>query len=52
MGRPRAELQHDLRSHPHKSYVIFFRYAGAVLEIVNIVEGHRDIPTLFSKDEP
>lgn len=47
MGRPRTELRPDLRSHPYKSYVIFFRYVADVLEIVNVIEGHRDIPALF-----
>ncbi len=47
MGRLRAELQPDLRSHPHKAYVIFFRYVGDVLEVVNILEGHRDIEAFF-----
>jgi len=51
MGRPRAELRPDLRSHPYKSYVIFFRYVGDTLEIVTVIEGHRDIPALFGKDE-
>ena len=47
MGRSRPELGRDLRSHSHKSYVIFFRYVGGVLEIVNILEGHRDVDTFF-----
>ncbi len=51
MGRPRTELRPDLRSHPHKSYVIFFRYVGDVLEIVSVIEGHRDIPALFGENE-
>ena len=51
MGRPRTELLPGLRSHPHKSYVIFFRYVGDVLEIVNVIEGHRDIPALFSEGD-
>jgi plasmid stabilization system protein ParE len=50
MGRPRTELRADLRSHPHKSYVIFFRYIGDVLEVVRVIEGHRDIPALFDGD--
>jgi toxin ParE1/3/4 len=51
MGRPRRELRPDLRSHPYRSYVIFFRYVGDALEIVNVIEGHRDIPALFGEDE-
>jgi plasmid stabilization system protein ParE len=50
MGRPRSDLRPDLRSHPHKSYVIFFRYVGDVFEVVNIIEGHRDIPAMFRDD--
>jgi toxin ParE1/3/4 len=52
MERARNELRLDLRSHPHKSYVIFFRYVGDVLEIVNVIESHRDIPALFRDDKP
>jgi toxin ParE1/3/4 len=51
IGRPRAELRPGLRSHPYKSYVIFFRYVADVLEIVNVIEGHRDIPALFGKGD-
>ena len=52
MGRPRNELRPELRSHPHRTYVIFFRYVGGVLEVVNVLEGHRDIPALFRRDKP
>jgi toxin ParE1/3/4 len=51
MGRLRKELRSDLRSHPHKSYLIFFRYVGSALEVVSVVEGHRDVATLFRQDE-
>jgi predicted lipid carrier protein YhbT len=27
--------------------VIFFRYVGDAVEIVNVIEGHRDIDALF-----
>lgn len=47
LGRPRPELRGDLRSLPYGNYVIFFRYVGDVLEIVNILEGHRDIEAFF-----
>jgi plasmid stabilization system protein ParE len=48
MGRPRPELLPELRSHPYRSYMIFFRYVGDVLEIVNVIEGHRDVGAYFS----
>jgi plasmid stabilization system protein ParE len=47
MGRPRPELRSGLRSHPYENYVIFFRYLGETLEIVNILEGHRDLDSFF-----
>jgi hypothetical protein len=28
-----------------------FRYIDDVLEIVNVIEGHRDIPALFRGDD-
>ena len=50
LGRARPELRPDIRSSNHKSYVIFFRYRSDALEVVNILEGHRDIDTFFSED--
>ncbi|HWB49413.1 MAG TPA: type II toxin-antitoxin system RelE/ParE family toxin [Stellaceae bacterium] len=47
LGRPRPELRPDLRSFAMGNYLIFFRYVGDVLEIVDIVEGHRDIDGYF-----
>lgn len=52
LGRPRPELRPDLRSMPFRGYVIFFRYLeGGVLELVHIIEGHRDVDNVFAKDE-
>ncbi len=52
LGRARPELRPDLRSIPFKGYVIFFRYLdGDMLEIVHIIEGHRDIPAIFARDD-
>ena len=51
MGRSRTELRPDLRSHPHKNYVIFFRYVGDVLEVVNVLEGHRDVVAFFREGD-
>ncbi len=47
MGIARGELLAELRSVPYGNYVIFFRYAGDSFEVVNILEGHRDIETYF-----
>jgi len=49
LGRPRPELRTDLRSFPYKGYVIFFRYLPDVFEVVNILEGHRDLPARFTE---
>jgi toxin ParE1/3/4 len=51
LGRARPDLLPDIRTAPYKNYVIFFRYVGDVVEIVNVVEGHRDIEALFRRDE-
>ena len=48
LGRARP----DLRSFPFGNYVIFFRYRDDVLEVVNVLEGHRDIDAFFSESTP
>jgi len=54
-GRARPELRSDIRSAPFKSYLIFFRYLPSatdreIMEIVNVLEGHRDLIAYFSDD--
>ena len=49
IGRARPELRPDIRSVAHKGYVIFFRYAGERFEVVNIIDGHRDIEAFFDE---
>jgi plasmid stabilization system protein ParE len=51
LGRPRPELLPDLRSTPHGNYVIYFRYVDDTLEVVNILERHRDVATHFKADD-
>jgi toxin ParE1/3/4 len=51
MGRARPELRTDIRSFPHKGYVIFFRYTGDFFEVINVLEGHRDIEAFFSDND-
>lgn len=48
MGRPRPELRPDMRSFAVRGYVIFFRYIDDVFEVVDILEGHRDIEPYFN----
>ena len=49
--RVRPELRDDVRSFPYKSYVIFFRYVGDDVEIINVLEGHRDMDAHFGRDD-
>jgi plasmid stabilization system protein ParE len=42
-----SPADNDIRSFPFKGYLIFFRYAGDTFEVVNIIEGHRDVEALF-----
>jgi plasmid stabilization system protein ParE len=51
MGRPRPELREDIRSFAFRGYVIFFRYIGDRFDVVNILEGHRDIDAYFDDTE-
>jgi plasmid stabilization system protein ParE len=52
LGRARPELRPDIRSTVHRGYVIFFRYRDDTLEIVSILEGHRDIDGHFGAEVP
>lgn len=47
LGRPRPELRPDIRSFPFKGYMTFFRYKDDMFEVVNVLEGHRDIIGYF-----
>jgi plasmid stabilization system protein ParE len=48
-GRARPELRGDIRSFPYQGYLIFFRYRDERFEVVNILEGHRDIESFFEE---
>ena len=47
LGRPRPEFGPRLRSTTFGHYVLFFRYQDDWLEVVNILEGHRDLDAHF-----
>jgi len=56
LGRARPELRPDIRSTPFKNYLIFFRYlpteaSREILEVVDVVESHRDLIAYFGEDE-
>ncbi len=51
LGRARPELHPTLRSFAFKGYVIYFRYEGDVFEVVNVLEGHRDLHHFFQDDD-
>jgi toxin ParE1/3/4 len=50
LGRARPELRHDVRSAAFKNYVIFFRYLEDAVEIIHIIEGHRDLGAIFTSE--
>jgi toxin ParE1/3/4 len=43
LGRRRPELHPEIRSFAYKGYIIFFRYRAGDLQVINVLEGHRDI---------
>lgn len=47
LGRQRPELRPDIRSLTFREYVIFFRYLDDSVEIVRILERHRDVAAEF-----
>ncbi|NDE89594.1 MAG: type II toxin-antitoxin system RelE/ParE family toxin [Alphaproteobacteria bacterium] len=49
IGKNRSNLREDMRSLPFGNYVIFFRYIDDTVEIINILQGHRDIEGFYEK---
>jgi toxin ParE1/3/4 len=50
LGRSSAELQPNLRSFAFGNYLILFRYTDGEVQIVNVIERHRDIAAEFETD--
>jgi toxin ParE1/3/4 len=50
LGRARPELSPQIRSLAFQGYVVFFLYETDAVQIVNILEGHRDIVAHFEDD--
>jgi toxin ParE1/3/4 len=51
LGVARPDLRSDLRSTPFGNYTIFFRYCPETLEIIAILESHRDSMAHFSRSD-
>jgi len=51
IGRPRPELRADIRSFAFRGYIIFFRYVEDRFEVVDILEGHRDVDRVFGDED-
>ncbi|ARN81428.1 type II toxin-antitoxin system RelE/ParE family toxin [Methylocystis bryophila] len=49
-GRPRDELALGLRGFAYKKYVIYLRYEGKSLLVVNILHARRDAQALFGPE--
>lgn len=47
MGRLREDLAENLRSFPVGPFVIFYRSIPSGIEVVRVLRGARDIPSLF-----
>ncbi|WP_020177565.1 type II toxin-antitoxin system RelE/ParE family toxin [Methylopila sp. M107] len=50
LGRARPEFRPDLRSFALGNYVIFFRYVDDVFEVVDVLDGRRDLDRYFSDE--
>ena len=49
IGQARPELYKEVRSFPYGNYIIFFRYNQDYLDIITIIERHRDVYNIFDK---
>ena len=49
LGTSRPDLRKDMRSTPSHGYVIFFRYRGDVLEVINVLHASRDVVRHFEE---
>lgn len=52
LGTARPDVRADLRSIPHRGYVIFFRYTDDAVEIVNVLHASRDVIAYYRDEGP
>ena len=50
IGVSRPDLANGLRSHPFGNYIILFMYSDDSFKVVTIIEGHRDIESMFTDE--
>lgn len=51
MGRSRPELMHNVRSIPLGNYVIFYIPRERGIEVVRVLQGSRDLDSLFDSED-
>lgn len=51
MGRSRPELMHNVRSIPIGNYVIFYIPRERGIEVVRVLQGSRDLDSLFDSED-
>lgn len=49
IGRKRDELYPNLRSLPHRQYLVFYRLMDDAIEIFRVVSGYQDLTVLFEE---
>ncbi len=52
LGRNYTEIRPDLRGLPLDGYIIFYRSLDDGIEILRVVSGRRNLPSLFEEQEP
>ncbi|NJR26040.1 MAG: type II toxin-antitoxin system RelE/ParE family toxin [Richelia sp. CSU_2_1] len=52
LGRSYIEISPNLRGLPLDGYIIFYRILDDGIEILRVVSGRRDLPSLFDEQEP
>ncbi|MBE9137770.1 type II toxin-antitoxin system RelE/ParE family toxin [Nodosilinea sp. LEGE 07088] len=51
IGRQRDELYPNLRSFPHRQYLIFYRLLDNEIEVFRVVSGYQDLTALFEEGQ-
>ncbi len=52
IGKPRSYLQAGTFALPYQKYIIFYRKSADGVNIVNVLDGRRDLERYFSEDQP